>query len=126
MLKQFVAVVLFLIIASFFITTGINAGEIDADTLQGLTKEAFVSTNDFENLKVTIDRLKSNAESCADSIVDLQLGLSNLSDDERFVREKDLQRIINDYSNISSELVSISSVEGEGNRAQTLYRPSPG
>ena len=121
MLKQFVAVVLFLIIASFFITTGINAGEIDADTLQGLTKEAFVSTNDFENLKVTIDRLKSNAESCADSIVDLQLGLSNLSDDERFVREKDLQRIINDYSNISSELVSISSVEGEGNRAQTLY-----
>ena len=93
----------------------------DADTLQGLTQEAFVSTNDFENLKVTIDRLKSNAESCADSIVDLQLGLSNLSDDERFVREKDLQRIINDYSNISSELISISSVEGEGNRAQTLY-----
>ena len=93
----------------------------DANTLQGLTQEAFVSTNDFENLKVTIDRLKSNAESCADSIVDLQLGLSNLSDDERFVREKDLQRIINDYSNISSELISISSVEGEGNRAQTLY-----
>lgn len=95
--------------------------EINADTLQGLTQEAFVSTNDFENLKVTIDRLKSNAESCADSIVDLQLGLSSLSHDERIIREKDLQRIINDYSNISSELISISSVEGEGNRAQTLY-----
>lgn len=95
--------------------------EIDADTLQGLTQEAFVSTNDFENLKLTIDRIKSNAESCADSIVDLQLGLSDLSDDERFVREKDLQRIINDYSNISSELISISSVEGPGDRAQTLY-----
>ena len=95
--------------------------EINADTLQGLTKEAFVSTNDFENLKITIDRLKSNAESCADSIVDLQLGLSSLSHDERIIREKDLQRIINDYSNISSELVSISSVEGGGNRAQTLY-----
>ena len=95
--------------------------EINADTLQGLTQEAFVSTNDFENLRVTIDRLKSNAESCADSIVDLQLGLSSLSHDERIVREKDLQRIINDYSNISSELVSISSVEGQGDRAQTLY-----
>ena len=95
--------------------------EIDADTLQGLTQEAFVTTNDFENLKLTIDRIKSNAESCADSIVDLQLGLSDLSDDERFVREKDLQRIINDYSKISSELISISSVEGPGDRAQTLY-----
>ena len=95
--------------------------EINADTLQGLTQEAFVSTNDFENLKLTIERIKSNAESCADSIVDLQLGLSNLSDDERFVREKDLKRIIDDYSNISSELVSISSVEGQGDRAQTLY-----
>jgi hypothetical protein len=95
--------------------------EINADTLQGLTKEAFITTNDFEDLKLTIDRIKSNAESCADSIVDLQLGLSDLSDDERFVREKDLQRIINDYSNISSELISISSVEGQGDRAQTLY-----
>lgn len=98
-----------------------NSTFFDADTLQGLTKEAFINTNDFENLKLTIDRIKSNAESCADSIVDLQLGLSNLSDDERFVREKDLQRIINDYSNISSELISISSVEGQGDRAQTLY-----
>lgn len=121
MLKQFVAVMLFLVIASFFITTSINAEEIDAGTLQGLTQEAFVSTNDFENLKLTIERIKSNAESCADSIVDLQLGLSDFSDDERFVREKDLQRIINDYSNISSELISISSVEGPGDRAQTLY-----
>ena len=121
MLKQFVAVVLFLVTVSLFITTNVNAEEIDANTLQGLTYEAFVSTNDFENLKITIDRLKSNAESCADSIVDLQLGLSSLSHDERIIREKDLQRIINDYSNISSELVSISSVEGEGNRAQTLY-----
>lgn len=121
MFRQFVVLMLFLLFASILIMPDLEAGEIDANTLQGLTQEAFVSTNDFENLKVAIDRLKSNAESCADSIVDLQLGLSNLSDDERFVREKDLQRIINDYSNISSELVSISSVEGEGNRAQTLY-----
>ena len=111
----------FFLALNVLVAIGEFSEEINADTLQGLTQEAFVSTNDFENLKVTIDRLKSNAESCADGIVDLQLGLSNLSDDERFVREKDLQRIINDYSNISSELISISSVEGEGNRAQTLY-----
>ena len=110
-----------LLTVNFHLVAGESFNSINADTLQGLTQEAFVSTNDFENLKVAIDRLKSNAESCADSIVDLQLGLSNLSDEERLVREKDLQRIINDYSNISSELVSISSVEGEGDRAQTLY-----
>ncbi|MBP5628192.1 hypothetical protein J6X96_08550 [bacterium] len=111
----------FFLALNVLVAIGELSEEINADTLQGLTQEAFVSTNDFENLKVTIDRLKSNAESCADSIVDLQLGLSSLSHDERIVREKDLQRIINDYSNISSELISISSVEGEGNRAQTLY-----
>ena len=113
---------LFVFVITFFVLTSEGVIEqIDANTLQGLTQKAFVSTNDFENLKLTIDRIKSNAESCADSIVDLQLGLSDLSDDERFVREKDLQRIINDYSNISSELISISSVEGPGDRAQTLY-----
>ncbi len=111
----------FFLALNVLVAIGELSEEINADTLQGLTQEAFVSTNDFENLKVTIDRLKSNAESCADSIVDLQLGLSSLSHDERIIREKDLQRIINDYSNISSELISISSVEGEGNRAQTLY-----
>ena len=111
----------FFLALNVLVAIGELSEEINADTLQGLTQEAFVSTNDFENLKVAIDRLKSNAESCADSIVDLQLGLSSLSHDERIIREKDLQRIINDYSNISSELVSISSVEGEGNRAQTLY-----
>ena len=121
MIKQFTILVLFLYAASPLIASNEAVAEIDANTLQGLTREAFVSTNDFENLKITIDRLKSNAESCADSIVDLQLGLSSLSHDERIIREKDLQRIINDYSNISSELVSISSVEGEGDRAQTLY-----
>ncbi len=121
MLKRFAVVSLCLATSGFFMTSSMDAVEIDADTLKGLTQEAFVSTNDFENLKLTIERIKSNAESCADSIVDLQLGLSNLSDDERFVREKDLQRIINDYSKISSEFVSISSVEGAGDRAQTLY-----
>ena len=121
MLKRFAVVSLCLATSGFFMTSSMDAVEIDADTLKGLTQEAFVSTNDFENLKLTIERIKSNAESCADSIVDLQLGLSNLSDDERFVREKDLQRIINDYSKISSELISISSVEGPGDRAQTLY-----
>ena len=111
-----------LLVTNFFVFSSEEvADQIDANTLQGLTKEAFVTTNDFDNLKLTIERIKSNAESCADSIVDLQLGLSSLSDDERFVREKDLQRIINDYSNISSELISISSVEGQGDRAQTLY-----
>ena len=121
MLKRFVVVSLCLATSVFFMTSSMDAVEIDADTLKGLTQEAFVSTNDFEDLKLTIERIKSNAESCADSIVDLQLGLSSLSDDERFVREKDLKRIIDDYSNISSELVSISSVEGQGDRAQTLY-----
>ena len=94
---------------------------INADTLQGLTSSAFVSTNDFETLKVTIERLQSHSEACADSIVDLQLGLSTLSHDERLVREKDLNKIIEDYSKISSELVSISSAESQGDRTGETY-----
>ena len=57
----------------------------DADTFQGFTPSAFITTNDFEHLKIAIERLKSNAESCADTIVDLQLGLSGLSNEERIV-----------------------------------------
>ena len=90
---------------------------VDANTLQGLTKEAFVSTNDFESIKTTIERIKSNAESCADSIVDLQLGLSGLSHDERLIRKKDLNKIIKDFSSIGSELATLSSVDNQGNRS---------
>lgn len=96
-------------------------GSINADTLQGLTVSAFVTTNDFESFKVTIEKLKNNAEACADGITDLQIGLSTLSHDERLVREKDLSRIIEDYSKISSELVSISSVENQGDRTGETY-----
>ena len=94
---------------------------LNADTLQGLTVSAFMTTNDFESLKVTIEKLKNNAEACADGITDLQIGLSTLSHDERLVREKDLSRIIEDYSKISSELVSISSVENQGDRTGETY-----
>ena len=94
---------------------------INADTLQGLTSSAFVSTNDFETLKVAIERLKSNAEVCADGIVDLQLGLSTLSQDERLIREKDLNKILEDYAKISSELASISSADTPGDRANYPY-----
>ncbi len=34
------------------LAVGETAGSINADYLRGLTQEAFVSTNDFENLKV--------------------------------------------------------------------------
>lgn len=94
---------------------------INADTLQGFTSSAFITTNDFETIKVTIEKLKSNAEACADGIVDLQLGLSSLNHDERLVREKDLNKIIEDYSKISSELVSISSAESQGDRTGETY-----
>ena len=94
-------------------------GSINADTLQGLTSFAFMTTNDFETIKVTIEKLKSSAEACADSIVDLQLGLSSLNHEERLVREKDLNKIIEDYSKISSELV-ISSVENQGDRTDDI------
>ena len=94
---------------------------INADTLQGLTSSAFISTNEFETLKVTIERLKSNAEACADGIVDLQLGLSTLSQDERLIREKDLEKILEDYANISSEFASVSSADTPGDRANYPY-----
>ena len=94
---------------------------LNADTLQGLTSSAFISTNDFETLKLTIERLKNNAEACADGIVDLQLGISALSPDERLVREKDLSKILEDYANINSELVSISNADTPGDRANNLY-----
>ncbi len=104
----------FICLASFADEAFVN---VDANTLQGLTKEAFVSTNDFESIKTTIERIKSNAESCADSIVDLQLGLSGLSHDERLIREKDLNKIIKDFSSIGSELATLSSVDNQGNRS---------
>lgn len=94
---------------------------INADTLQGLTSSAFISTNDFETLKLTIERLKSNAEACADGIVDLQLGLSTLSNEERLVREKDLSKILEEYANINSELISISSADTPGDRENNIY-----
>ena len=94
---------------------------LNADTLQGLTSSAFMTTNDFESLKVTIEKLKSSAEACADGIVDLQLGLSTLSHEERIIREKDLNKIIEDYSKISFELVSISSAENQGDRSGETY-----
>ena len=88
--------------------------QINADTLQGFTKKAFITTNDFDSIKMAIEKIKIDTESCADTIVDLQLGLSGLSHDERLVREKDLNRIINDFSNISSELLSISGADDQG------------
>lgn len=104
----------FICLASFADEAFVN---VDADTLQGLTKEAFVSTNDFESIKTTIERIKINAESCADSIVDLQLGLSGLSHDERLIREKDLNKIIKDFYCIGSELATLSSVDNQGDRS---------
>lgn len=98
-----------------------TAGAINANTLQGLTSSAFATTNELETLKVTIERLQSHSEACADSIVDLQLGLSTISHEERLVREKDLDKIIEDYANISSELASISNVGTQGDRSGTEY-----
>ncbi|MBR5902378.1 hypothetical protein IKZ40_08580 [bacterium] len=112
---------LVLLIACCAFASEETQGLINADTLQGLTSSAFMTTNDFESLKVTIEKLKSSAEACADGIVDLQLGLSTLSHEERIVREKDLNKIIEDYSKISSELVSISSAENQGNRTGETY-----
>lgn len=110
-----------LIIISYAFANEEKQNAINADTLQGFTSSAFMTTNDFESLKVTIEKLKSNAEACADGIVDLQLGLSSLNHDERLVREKDLNKIIEDYSKISSELVSISSAENQGDRSGETY-----
>lgn len=54
-----------LLVTNFFVFSSEEvADQIDANTLQGLTKEAFVTTNDFDNLKLRIERIKSNAESC--------------------------------------------------------------
>ena len=52
---------LFVFVITFFVFSSEEvADQIDANTLQGLTKEAFVTTNDFENLKLTIERIKGN------------------------------------------------------------------
>lgn len=111
---------LFFLIICYAVASEEISEAINADTLQGFTSSAFITTNDFETIKVTIEKLKSNAEACADCIVDLQLGLSTLSHDERLIREKDLNKIISDYSKISSELVSISSVENQGDRTDDI------
>jgi hypothetical protein len=47
--------VFFFAINVLVISCGLSE-EIDANTLQGLTQEAFVSTNDFENLELTEER----------------------------------------------------------------------
>lgn len=111
---------LFFLITCYAVASEEISEAINADTLQGFTSSAFITTNDFETIKVTIEKLKSNAEACADCIVDLQLGLSTLSHDERLIREKDLNKIISDYSKISSELVSISSVKNQGDRTDDI------
>ena len=111
---------LFFLMTCYAVASEEISEAINADTLQGFTSSAFITTNDFETIKVTIEKLKSNAEACADCIVDLQLGLSTLSHDERLIREKDLNKIISDYSKISSELVSISSVENQGDRTDDI------
>ncbi len=107
---------LFMAISFTAYTSEEAINQINADTLQGFTKEAFITTNDFDSVKMAIEKIKIDTESCADTIVDLQLGLSGLSHDERLIREKDLNRIIMDFSNISSELLSITSTDDQGDR----------